>query len=250
MADQAKRRVLDHDATRMSLQGFDGRVAVVTGAARGIGRRVVETFVALGAQVAGLDLDEPEIEGALGVVVDVTDPQSIAAGVERTEAELGPVSILVTSAGIFNPTDFENVSLDLWRRTLEVNATGTFNCVQAVLPGMSDRDYGRVVTLASMAGVDGGARACAHYATSKGAVIAFTKAIAKEYCSRGITANVVAPRNIRSGMIAAFEDELVAQAPMGRVGEADDVAAAVAYLSSAHASFMTGSVITLNGGWW
>jgi len=233
----------------MSLQGFDGRAALVTGAARGIGRRVVETFVSLGAQVAGLDLDEPRVDGALGVVVDVTDPQSVAAGLERAEAELGPPSILVTSAGIFNPTAFEDVGLELWRRTLEVNVTGTFNCVQAALSGMADRDYGRVVTLSSMAGVDGGARACAHYATSKGAVIAFTKAIAKEYCSRGITANVVAPRNIRSDMIAAFEDELEAQAPMGRVGEADDVAAVVAYLSSAHASYMTGSVITLHGGW-
>jgi len=243
-------RELDHDATQMSLQGFEGRVALVTGAARGIGRRVVETFLALGAKVAGLDLDEPEVEGALGVVVDVTDPQSVAAGIGGAEAELGPTSILVTSAGVFNPTPFENVTSELWRRTLDVNVTGTFNCVRAVLPGMSDRDYGRVVTLSSMAGVDGGARACAHYATSKGAVIAFTKAIAREYCSYGITANVLAPRNIRTGMIAAFEDELAEQAPMGRVGEADDVAAAAAYLSSAHASYVTGSVITLNGGWW
>jgi NAD(P)-dependent dehydrogenase (short-subunit alcohol dehydrogenase family) len=250
MTDNPATRVLDHDATQMSLQGFEGRVAVVTGATRGIGRRVVETFVALGAQVAGFDLDETNVDGALGVVVDVTDAASVAAGLKQAEAELGHVSILVTSAGVFNPTAFEDIDSELWHRTLDVNLTGTFNAVREVLPGMAARGHGRVVTLSSMAGVDGGARACAHYATSKGAVIAFTKAISSEYCSRGITANAVAPRYIRSGMIAGLDDDLAAQAPSGRIGEADDVAAAVAYLSSAHASYMTGSVITLNGGWW
>jgi 3-oxoacyl-[acyl-carrier protein] reductase len=101
-----------------------------------------------------------------------------------------------------------------------------------------------------MAGIDGGTEACAHYAASKGAVIAFTKSISKEYCTRGITANVVAPRNIRTGMIAGLEDQLVSRTPVGRLGETDDVAAIVAFLSSAHASYITGEVVVLNGGWW
>jgi NAD(P)-dependent dehydrogenase (short-subunit alcohol dehydrogenase family) len=242
--------ILDHDSTRISLQGFDGRVALVTGAARGIGRRVAETFLALGARVAAFDLDRPDLPGALGIEMDVTDPASVAAGTRLAESELGPCSIIVTSAGIFVPSGFADLELDAWRHTLDVNITGTYSCVRQVLPAMCERGYGRVVTLSSMAGIDGGTHACAHYAASKGAVIAFTKSISKEHCARGVTANVVAPRNIRTEMVAGLEDELTAQTPVGRLGETDDVAAAVAFLSSAHASYITGEVIVLNGGWW
>jgi 2-hydroxycyclohexanecarboxyl-CoA dehydrogenase len=241
--------MLDHDATQLSLQGFEDRVALVTGGARGIGRRVVETFVALGARVAAFDLDQPDVPGALGIEMDVTDPGSVASGTARAEADLGPSSILVTSAGIFTPREFDRLELDSWRHTLDVNVTGTYNSVREVLPAMCERGYGRVVTLSSMAGIDGGTQACAHYAASKGAVIAFTKSISKEHCALGVTANVVAPRNIRTGMIAGLEDELTPQIPVGRLGW-DDVAAVVAFLSSSHASYITGEVIVLNGGWW
>jgi 2-hydroxycyclohexanecarboxyl-CoA dehydrogenase len=242
--------MLDHDSTQLSLQGFDDRVALVTGGARGIGRRVAETFVALGARVAAFDLDQPDVPGALGIEMDVTDPESVASGTARAESELGPSSFLVTSAGIFTPSEFAQLELEAWRRTLDVNVTGTYNSVREVLPAMCDRGYGRIVTLSSMAGIDGGTQACAHYAASKGAVIAFTKSISKEHCARGITANVVAPRNIRTPMIAGLEDELIPHIPAGRLGEPDDVAAVVAFLSSAHASYITGEVVVLNGGWW
>jgi NAD(P)-dependent dehydrogenase (short-subunit alcohol dehydrogenase family) len=234
----------------MAMQGFDGRVALVTGAAGGIGRRVTETFLALGAQVAAFDLAEPDIPFAAGFAMDVTDTGSVAAATARAEAELGPPSILVTSAGIFNPTPFAEIEFDLWRRTLDVNVTGTYTCVRAVIPGMCERGYGRIVTVSSMAGVDGGAWACAHYATSKGAVNAFTKAVSNEHCGRGVTANVVAPRTIRTPMIAGLEEDLAEKSPIGRIGEADDVAAAVAFLSSAHASYITGEILMVNGGWW
>jgi NAD(P)-dependent dehydrogenase (short-subunit alcohol dehydrogenase family) len=241
---------LDHDSTALSLQGFDGRVAFVTGAARGIGRRIAETFVALGARVAAFDLDQPDIRGALGVTMDVTDPGSVASGTALAESELGPSSIIVTSAGIFTPTPFDELQLRVWQQALDVNVTGTYTCVRQVLPAMCERGYGRVVTISSMAGIDGGDMACAHYAASKGAVIAFTKSISKEHCARGVTANAVAPRNIRTPMIAGLEEGLIAHAPVGRLGEVDDVAAVVAFLSSAHASYITGEVIALNGGWW
>jgi 2-hydroxycyclohexanecarboxyl-CoA dehydrogenase len=242
--------MLDHDSTKLSLLGFDGRVALVTGAARGIGRRIVETFIAQGARVAALDLEQPDIPGALGIAMDVTDPTSVASATTQAESELGPSSILVTSAGIFTPAPFDELDLATWQQTLDVNVTGTYTCVREVLPAMCERGYGRVVTLSSMAGIDGGTEACAHYAASKGAVIAFTKSISKEHCSRGITANVVAPRNILTRMIAGLEEGLIANTPVGRLGEADDVAAIVAFLSSAHASYITGEVVVLNGGWW
>ena len=240
----------DHDSSAMRLQGFDGRAALVTGAAGGIGRRVTETFLALGASVAAFDLAEPEIPGAIGIAMDVTDTDSVLAATARAEAEIGPASVLVTSAGIFNPTPFAEISLELWRRTQDVNVTGTFNCVRAAIPGMCQRGYGRIVTVSSMAGVDGGAWACAHYATSKGAVNAFTKAVSSEHCAHGVTANVVAPRTIRTSMVAGREDDLAAQSPVGRIGETDDVAAAVAFLCSAHASYITGEILMVNGGWW
>lgn len=244
------KRVLDHDSTQLTLQGFEGRVALVTGAGGGIGRRITETFVALGAEVAACDLRPPEIEGALGIAMDVTDPSSVEAGFARSEAELGPGTILVTSAGIFNPTPFAEIDGPLWQRTLDVNVTGTFNCVRRALPAMCEHAYGRIVTISSMAGLTGGAWACSHYATSKGAVNAFTKAVSNEFSVQGITANVVAPRNIRTPMIEGLEDELVAKTPVGRLGEADDVAATTAFLSSAHAGYVTGEIVALNGGWW
>jgi 2-hydroxycyclohexanecarboxyl-CoA dehydrogenase len=200
--------------------------------------------------VGAFDLVAPDVAGALGIEMDVTDSASVSAGISRAESELGPTSILVASAGVFTPCAFAELSREAWQRTIDVNVTGTYACVRQVLPAMCERGYGRIVTISSMAGIDGGTEACADYAASKGAVIAFTKSISKEHCDRGITANVVAPRNIRTPMIAGLENDLIGQIPAGRLGEVDDVAAVVAFLSSAHASYITGDVVVLNGGWW
>lgn len=236
-----------HDATAMRLQGFDGRVAVVTGAARGIGRRIAETLSAQGAHVAALDVARPEVAGVLGVEADVTDEAGVRVAFDEVEARLGPVDVLVLNAGVFVIEPFADVTLDSWRRTQAVNLDGAYLCARRVLPGMQARGHGRVVAIGSSAGITGGSKACAAYAASKGGLMALTKAIAQEYVGDGITANAVAPALIRTPMIDAMPD-LAARVPVGRLGEPDDVAACVAFLCSDHASYVTGAVLDVNGG--
>jgi NAD(P)-dependent dehydrogenase (short-subunit alcohol dehydrogenase family) len=237
-----------HDSTVMRLQGFDGRVAVVTGAGRGIGRRIAETFTALGARTAALDLEAPEVPGSLGVRVDVTDPASVAGAFAEVEASLGPVDILVLNAGIFVIEPLAEVTFESWRRTMAVNLDGAFLCAQRVLPGMKDRGRGRIVAIGSSAGITGGSKSAAAYAASKAGVMALAKAIAQEHMRDGITANAVAPTLIRTPMIAGMAD-LAEKVPIGRLGEPDDVAACVAFLCSDHASYVTGEILDVNGGW-
>jgi 2-hydroxycyclohexanecarboxyl-CoA dehydrogenase len=239
-----------HSAAAMRLDGIEGRVAVVTGAASGIGRGVAAALHAMGARVAGVDLREDAPEGTFACAADVGDERAVDTAFGTIERELGPVDLLVTCAGIFQPARLESIGAGAWARTLAVNLTGTFLCVRRVAPGMRERGGGRIVTLSSGAGVDGGAEECSDYAASKGGVIAFTKAVSKEFVGAGVTVNCVAPRNIATEMIAGLEDELVRQAPSGRLGTVDDVAAAVAFLCSAHAGYITGEVLIMNGGWW
>jgi NAD(P)-dependent dehydrogenase (short-subunit alcohol dehydrogenase family) len=234
----------------MRLEGINGRVAVVTGAAGGIGRCVAESLLALGARVVAFDLQPSNIDGVLYVQVDVTDQAAVDAAFQRVEREAGAAAFLITSAGVFEPAAIQNLTLQAWRRTIDINLTGTFLCAQRALGPMRAARYGRIVTLSSGAGIDGGTEACADYAASKGAVIALSKSLSKEVACDGVTVNVVAPRVIRTSMIAGLERDLQAAIPAGRLGEPDDVASAVLFLCSAHASYVTGEVFVLNGGWW
>lgn len=239
-----------HSATAMRLDGFAGRVAVVTGAASGIGRRVAEVLAGLGARVAGIDA-RPTVDVAaleLACEADVAEPADVDAAFARVESALGAPTILVTAAGIFRPLDVAELDAATWRRTLDVNLTGTFHCAQRAIVAMRAAGGGRIVTISSAAGIDGGDTACAHYAASKGGVIALSKALGRETAGDGITVNVVAPRNVRTPMIAGMEAELEAASPVGRLGTTDDVAAAVAFLCSDHASYITGEVVAITGG--
>jgi NAD(P)-dependent dehydrogenase (short-subunit alcohol dehydrogenase family) len=229
------------------LEGIDGRVAFVTGAARGIGRCIAETLRDQGARVAAGDLGAPEIDGVLGIEVDVADETAVDRAFARIEDELAPVDLLVLNAGIFVIEPFEETTLASWRRTLDVNLTGAFLCARRALPGMRERGFGRVVAIGSSAGKTGGAKSVAAYGASKAGIMAMAKSIASEYAGTGVTANALAPALIDTDMVAAMPD-MRERVPLGRFGTTQEVADVVAFLCSDHSSFITGEVVDVNGG--
>jgi len=231
----------------MELEGLKGRAAIVTGGAGGIGRRTAEMLRDLGARVAVVDVREPEVPGCLGIRMDVTDPASVRAAVERVGDELGTPAILVQAAGIFRIEPFEETTLESWNLSIGVNLTGSFLVAQAVLPLMRAAGYGRVVTLGSSAGITGGTKSTAAYAASKAGVMALAKSIASEYAPHGITSNALAPSLIETDMVTGISD-LIDRIPVGRLGQPQDVADLIVFLCSEHSSFITGSVIDINGG--
>jgi 3-oxoacyl-[acyl-carrier protein] reductase len=235
------------EATAMRLLGLEDRVALVTGAGRGIGRRIAEALASNGARVVAGDLTAPEHDGIAGVELDVSSEQSVADAFSRIEAELGPPEILVLNAGIFAVAPLEETTFDLWRQTMAVNLDGAFLCSRRALPAMRHRGFGRVIAIGSSAGVSGGAARCAAYAASKAGLMTLMKSIASEYGPCGVTANALAPALIRTQMLTEIAG-LAERIPVGRVGEPDDVAACVAFLCSDHASYITGEVIDVNGG--
>jgi len=238
-----------------------GRVAIVTGASRGIGRAVARTLASAGASVvAGARGDHAaEVAGeitaaggkAIAVTLDVTDEASIAAAVASAASAFGKVDILVNNAGITRDTLMLRMKRDDWDAVIATNLTGAFTCTQAVLKGMVKQRYGRIVTISSVVGQSGNAGQ-ANYAASKAGLIGFSKALAREVASRNITVNVVAPGLIDTDMTRAITDaaqqDWAASIPLGRLGTPDDIAAAVCFLASDAASYITGHVLAVNGG--
>jgi 2-hydroxycyclohexanecarboxyl-CoA dehydrogenase len=242
------------------------RVAVVTGGGSGLGRAISAHLARDGHRVAVLDMDVDAAErvsadlaagGASSVAVraDVSDPAAVAAAFETVRGSLGPVEILVTSAAVAGFTRFDQIAFEEWNRYLAVNLTGTFLCLQAVLPDMVAAGWGRVVTISSAAGQTGSLRQ-GHYAASKGGVIALTKTVALEYAAKGITVNTVPPFTVDTPMLQEAQRaknlpprEILAKAiPVGRLGTGEDIAAICAFLCSDSASYITGQVIGVNGG--
>lgn len=231
----------------MNLAGIDGRVAFVTGAARGIGRAIAETLRDQGARVAVGDLRAPQLDGLSGIEVDVSDEGSVDAAFSRVEQELGGVEILVVNAGIFFIESLEETSTEAWRRMIDVNLTGAFLCARRAVRRMSEASYGRIVMIGSSAGKTGGAKSMAAYGASKAGVMTLAKAIASEYAATGITSNALAPALIDTDMIASMPD-MHTRVPVGRLGTAREVADLVAFLCSGHAGYITGEVVDINGG--
>ena len=233
------------------VEGVSGRTAVVTGAAQGIGRNIADLLVANGAKTAYLDLDKPnsftESSSQKFFQCNVTDLQSIENAFTNIESAFGSVELLVNNAGIFKITPIAETSIELWNQMLAVNLTGAFLCSKRALPGMKENRYGRIVSIGSSAGKTGGSKDTAAYGVSKAGVHALAKAIATEYAPYGITSNALAPALINTDMVKGIAD-LADRIPVGRLGEASDVARAVLFLVSDSSSFITGEVMDINGG--
>jgi len=244
----------------MSGTDMTGQVAVVTGGAQGIGLAVAQKLASLGARLALWDMDGHLAAqaaaslpgGAAGFAVDVTGQAAIADCLARTEAGLGPVSILVSSAGIAGP----NASVaaydpDAWRRVIEVNLTGTFLVNRALVPGMTARGYGRICNIASVAGKEGNPNACA-YSASKAGVIALTKSLGKELAGHDIAVNCVTPAAARTRIFDQMSQEhidyMLSKIPRNRFLEVSEAADMIAWTVSPENSFTTGAVFDLSGG--
>ncbi|MFE2068679.1 SDR family oxidoreductase [Streptomyces sp. NPDC059467] len=242
----------------MSLQG---RVAVVTGGARGIGRAVATVLAARGASVAVWDLN---LEGAektasaiqeaggtaIAVGGDAADAGAVAEAAARTRRELGPVAILVNNAGITAYQPFTSIAEDAWDRMIGVNLKGPFLVTRELVPDMLEAGWGRIVNISSSS-AQTGAPAMAHYAASKGGVIGLTRALAIEFADKGITVNHVPPGFIDTPLVREGPvdvDAVAVTMPMKRAGQPEDVAYAVAYLASEEAGYVTGQTLSTNGG--
>jgi 3-oxoacyl-[acyl-carrier protein] reductase len=228
--------------------GLAGKVAIVTGAASGIGHACAEALEAEGASVLACDLDA--VDGALQV--DVAKPEDAQRMVDEAVGRFGRLDVLVTCAGVFHATPFDEITPEEWDRIHAVNLRGTFLSAQAALRVMIPQRSGRIVTIASLAGQAGGLAAGAAYAASKAGVVALTKSIARFAGPHGVTANCVNPGIIDTPMTVAWPADVrernVRATPLGRTGRPEEVASVVVMLASDAASFVHGAHVDVNGG--
>lgn len=238
------------------------KAALVTGAARGIGRAIALRLAREGSAVGLLDLRDTrplaeqmaaDGQAALPLSVDITDFEAVNRAVGAVIERYGRLDILVNNAGIIVRESILELSHEDWRRVLDVNVNGTFNCCKAAIPHMIEQGYGRIVNITSIAGKMGDITASPAYGTSKGALNTFTKSLARQLAGKGITVNAVAPHAIETDMSAEWSEEkrrgIIDSIPLKRLGRADEVAEAVLFLVGDGASFITGEILDVNGGY-
>jgi 3-oxoacyl-[acyl-carrier protein] reductase len=227
------------------------RSVLVTGSSRGIGAAIVENFVAAGHRVAGLSTSGTAPEGALGIACDITDPAAVEAAFATAEAAHGPVEILVANAGITKDTLILRMSEDDFSEVIEVNLAGSFRCAKRAAKSMIRARFGRIIFIGSVVGLYGSAGQV-NYAASKAGLVGMARSLTRELGARGVTANVVAPGFIETDMTAALSEEVAERyrslIPAGRFGGTQEVSAAVSFLASDQAGFVSGIVLPVDGG--
>ena len=242
---------------------FENQVAVVTGAGRGIGHAIAVRFAKDGARVASVsrteanaqktadEINAARADAAKAYAVDVADQGAVQKAAEKIFEDFGRVDILVNNAGVTRDGLSMRMSMEDWDTVLNTNLKGAFNFIQAVMRPMIKQRSGRIINISSIAGLIGNAGQ-ANYAASKAGLIGLTKTLARELASRGITVNAVAPGLIETDMTTVLSDEIrqniLKNVPLGKLGEPEDIAGAVAYLASAEAKYITGQVLTVDGG--
>ncbi|MBP8952177.1 MAG: 3-oxoacyl-[acyl-carrier-protein] reductase [Armatimonadetes bacterium] len=252
----------------MTDKPLDGKSALITGASRGIGRAIALAFARAGCDVAINYVNVPDRDNAaeagqvadeiraLGseafcVEADVTDLDAVEEMAAAVIDRFGKLDILVNNAGITADSTLKKLSKDAWDRVLAVNLTGAFHCTRAVIEHMRERQSGRVISLASVVALSGNIGQ-ANYAASKAGLIGFTKSLAREVARRNITVNAIAPGFINTEMVQAMPapalEQTLASIPMGRLGEAEEIADAAVFLASDAAKYITGHVLSVNGG--
>ncbi len=234
------------------------KVAVVTGGTRGIGLEISKTLAKEGYQVAalyhgneeGAKLFQKET-GGYAVKADVASLEDCLAAIEKIEKKLGPVSVLVNNAGITKDGMLHKMSAESWSSVLDTNLTSCFNMCRAVIEGMRDRNFGRIINISSINGQKG-QLGQANYSAAKAGMLGFTKALALESARKGITVNAICPGYIKTEMTEAMDsavlESIIKQIPLGRMGTPVEIAAMVSFLASEKAAFITGSTLTANGG--